>query len=151
MIVDKPRIHADNISKSFRSDGKTTHVLDSIGVEVGRHEFVSILGPSGCGKSTLFNIIAGLEEPDSGEVSVDGRTDRLGHCGYMPQKDLLMPWKRLRDNVALGRVVKGTPRPEARAEADEIMERFGLGGFGDYYPSQISGGMRQRAALARTF
>ncbi len=92
-----------------------------------------------------------MEEPDSGEVSVDGRTDRLGHCGYMPQKDLLMPWKRLRDNVALGRVVKGTPRPEARAEADEIMERFGLGGFGDYYPSQISGGMRQRAALARTF
>lgn len=139
------------MSKTFRADSKSTPVLDSVGVSVGRHEFVSILGPSGCGKSTLFNIIAGLEEPDAGEVTIDGTSDRIGHCGYMPQKDLLMPWKRLRDNVALGRIVKGTPRPEARAEADEIMERFGLAGFGDHYPSQVSGGMRQRAALARTF
>lgn len=145
------RIDAVGVSKSFTGDGQTTHVLDSVGVRVGRHEFVSILGPSGCGKSTLFNIIAGLEAPDTGEVTIDGNSDRLGRCGYMPQKDLLMPWKRLRDNVALGRIVKGTPRAEARAQADEIMNRFGLGGFGDHYPSQISGGMRQRAALARTF
>jgi len=82
---------------------------------------------------------------------VDGSTDRLGTCGYMQQKDLLMPWKRITDNVALGLIVKGTPRSEARRRAEEILERFGLGGFGHRYASEISGGMRQRAALARTF
>lgn len=145
------RIDVQAVSKAFGTDADRTEVLQSIDMHVGRHEFVSVLGPSGCGKSTLFNIIAGLSEADQGTVTVDGHPDRIGRSGFMPQKDLLMPWKRVRDNVALGKVVKGTPRSVARAEADEIMERFGLAGFGDHYPSEISGGMRQRAALARTF
>lgn len=126
-------------------------VIDRVDLTVGPHEFVSLLGPSGCGKSTLFNIIAGLEEPSEGEIAVDGSPHRLGRCGFMPQRDLLMPWKRVADNVALGLIVKGAPRREARQRAVEILGRFGLGEFVDHYPSQLSGGMRQRAALARTF
>ena len=145
------RISVKGVSKGFGEDDGRIEVLDSIDVHVGRHHFVSLLGPSGCGKSTLFNIISGLMEPSEGVALVDGSTSRLGTCGYMQQKDLLMPWKRLVDNVALGLVVKGTPRREARQRADEILERFGLGGFGHRYASEISGGMRQRAALARTF
>ncbi|NOY57024.1 MAG: ABC transporter ATP-binding protein [Actinobacteria bacterium] len=145
------RISVRNISKEFGKGSGRVEVLDGINVQVGRHHFVSLLGPSGCGKSTLFNIISGLFEPTDGEALVDGSPDRLGTCGYMQQKDLLMPWKRITDNVALGLMVKGTSRREARARAEEILERFGLGGFGHCYPSEISGGMRQRAALARTF
>jgi ABC-type nitrate/sulfonate/bicarbonate transport system ATPase subunit len=147
----EPRIDVRGVSKSFATAAGRTEVLRGLDLHVGRHEFVSLLGPSGCGKSTLFNVIAGLDEPDVGAVTVDGQSDRIGRSGFMPQKDLLMPWKRVRDNVALGLVVKGTPRKEARTQANQIMEWFGLGGFGDHYPSQISGGMRQRAALARTF
>ncbi len=145
------RISVTGVSQSFIDGDDRVDVLADIDIHVGRHNFVSLLGPSGCGKSTLFNIISGLLEPSSGEALVDGSTDRLGTCGYMQQKDLLMPWKVLTDNVALGLMVKGTPRAKARAKADETLERFGLGGFGNRYPSEISGGMRQRAALARTF
>ena len=147
----KERISVKGVSKGFGDGENRVEVLDGIDVHVGPHNFVSLLGPSGCGKSTLFNIISGLMEPSEGEALVDGSTDRLGTCGYMQQKDLLMPWKRITDNVALGLMVKGTPRPEAREKAEEILERFGLGGFGHRYSSEISGGMRQRAALARTF
>ena len=145
------RISVQNVSKGFGAGAERIEVLDGVDVHVGRHHFVSLLGPSGCGKSTLFNIISGLIDASEGRALVDGSTKRLGTCGYMQQKDLLMPWKRLTDNVALGLMVKGTPRREARARAEEILERFGLGGFGDRYPTEISGGMRQRAALARTF
>ncbi len=146
-----PRIDARGVSKAFGRGGRTMPVLDRVDIAVGRHEFVSVLGPSGCGKSTLFNIIAGLDEPSEGIVHIDGSPERLGRSGYMPQRDLLMPWKKVADNVALGRVVKGTPRREARRQAIEILGRFGLAEFVDHYPSQLSGGMRQRAALARTF
>ena len=145
------RISVRSISKGFGKGADRVEVLDGIDVHVGQHHFVSLLGPSGCGKSTLFNIISGLMDPSGGEALVDGSPDRLGTCGYMQQKDLLMPWKRITDNVALGLEVKGTPRKEAWARAEEILERFGLGGFGHRYASEISGGMRQRAALARTF
>ena len=145
------RISVNNVSKGFGEGEARVDVLDGVDVRVGRHNFVSLLGPSGCGKSTLFNIISGLMEPTEGEALVDGSDDRLGTCGYMQQKDLLMPWKKIVDNVALGLMVKGTPRSEARRQADDILERFGLGGFGHRYASELSGGMRQRAALARTF
>jgi ABC-type nitrate/sulfonate/bicarbonate transport system ATPase subunit len=146
------RIVVEGVRKSYPGSAGPVPVLDGVDVRVGAHEFVSVLGPSGCGKSTLFNIIAGLEEPSSGTVSVDGHTERrIGRCGYMPQKDLLMPWKTIADNVAIGRVIKGEPKRAARLAAIEILERFGLGNFVDHYPSQLSGGMRQRAALARTF
>jgi ABC-type nitrate/sulfonate/bicarbonate transport system ATPase subunit len=149
--MTEERISVKNVSKGFGEGEDRVEVLDGIDVHVSRHHFVSLLGPSGCGKSTLFNIISGLTEPSEGVALVDGSTDRLGTCGYMQQRDLLMPWKRIIDNVALGLTVKGTPRKAARASANEILERFGLGGFGHRYASEISGGMRQRAALARTF
>jgi ABC-type nitrate/sulfonate/bicarbonate transport system ATPase subunit len=145
------RIKVSGVSHSFGDRAGTVDVLAGIDLHVGRHNFVSLLGPSGCGKSTLFDVISGLLEPDEGEALVDGSTDRLGTCGYMQQRDLLMPWKVIEDNVALGLRVKGTPRAKAREKANEALERFGLGGFGKRYPSEISGGMRQRAALARTF
>lgn len=146
-----PRISVDRLSKRFENRTGRLPVIGDVGLSVGPHEFVSILGPSGCGKSTLLGIIAGIEEPSSGEVLIDGEADRLGRSGFMPQQDLLMPWKRLVDNVAVGRIVKGSSRSEARQRAVSILDRFGLGAFLEHYPAQLSGGMRQRAALARTF
>jgi ABC-type nitrate/sulfonate/bicarbonate transport system ATPase subunit len=97
-----PRIDARGVSKGFGVGGRTMAVLDRVDIAVGPHEFVSVLGPSGCGKSTLFNIIAGLDEPSEGLVRIDGSPQRLGRSGYMPQRDLLMPWKKVADNVSLG-------------------------------------------------
>lgn len=145
------RISARGLTKYFRDGAGTTHVLDDIDLTVGRGEFVSILGPSGCGKSTLLHMVAGLEEPTDGQILVDGSPDRLGASSLMPQRDLLMPWKKVADNVALAPIARGIPRKEARRAAAAVLNRFGLEGFIDAYPSQLSGGMRQRAALARTF
>lgn len=146
-----PRISVENVGKTFPLDGDNLAVIDEVALTVDRHEFVSLLGPSGCGKSTLLGIIAGLDEPTTGAVTVDGNPSRLGRTGLMPQRDLLMPWKRVADNVALGPIVNGVPRQEARRRATDILARFGLGEFADRYPIHLSGGMRQRAALARTF
>ena len=119
---------------------------------VAKGEFVSLVGPSGCGKSTVLNMIAGLETPTSGDILVHGDPlpDRRGHFGYMFQKDLLLPWRRIVANVALGLEVKGTPNREARDRALALLTRFGLGEFANNYASQLSGGMRQRVALMRT-
>lgn len=128
-------------------------ILDSISIELYENEFVSILGPSGCGKSTLFNIIAGLDTPESGTYYIDGEESvgKLGRVSYMHQKDLLLPWKRIIDNLAMPLVIKGMKKKEARDEAAKYLEIFGLEGFGDKYPNQLSGGMRQRAALLRAY
>jgi ABC-type nitrate/sulfonate/bicarbonate transport system ATPase subunit len=114
---------------------------------------VSIIGPSGCGKSTLFNIICGLLESDEGQVLLDGEAvqRRAGAFGYMPQKDLLLPWRSVLDNVILGPELRGDDRNASRSEATELLPLFGLEGFGDAYPALLSGGMKQRAALLRTF
>lgn len=119
-------------------------VLDGVSFDVAAGEFVSLIGPSGAGKSTLFNIIAGLDAPDSGELRFDGTT------AYMPQKDLLFPWRTIEANAALGLEVQGVPKKEARARAREWFPQFGLEGFEKALPFQLSGGMRQRAALLRT-
>ncbi|WKK64376.1 ABC transporter ATP-binding protein [Corynebacterium sp. P8-C1] len=129
-----------DISRAF--DGR--QVLDRVSFDVELGEFVSLIGPSGAGKSTLFNIIAGLDTPDSGEVRFDGTT------AYMPQKDLLFPWRTIEANAALGLEVQGVPKKEARARAREWFPQFGLEGFEKALPFQLSGGMRQRAALLRT-
>ena len=115
-------------------------------------EFVSIIGPSGCGKSTLLNTIAGLEQPDAGSVELDGAqtVNRLGLVGYMQQKDLLMPWRTVLDNAILGLEVQGVSRRNARKQALELVDAFGLRGFEKEYPYTLSGGMRQRAAFLRT-
>ena len=122
-------------------------------LRVAAGEFVSIVGPSGCGKSTLFNVVAGLIAPTEGRVLLDGEQPRslLGRVGYMPQKDLLMPWRSVLDNVTLGLEMSGVGRKEARARAREELGRFGLEGFEGRWPGDLSGGMRQRAALLRTF
>jgi ABC-type nitrate/sulfonate/bicarbonate transport system ATPase subunit len=114
---------------------------------------VSILGPSGCGKSTLFNIISGLERPDRGRVLINGEeyNGRTGRVSYMHQKDLLLPWKNILDNVCLPLFIKGNKRKEAHVKAEEYFPDFGLDGFEGKYPNQLSGGMRQRAALLRTY
>jgi len=118
--------------------------------EAGR--FISIIGPSGCGKSTLFNIIAGLMEPTAGEVRLGGSpmARRTGEFAYMPQKDLLFPWRTVIDNTVVGLQIEGVSRREARRRAAPLMERFGLLGFEKAYPAELSGGMRQRAAFLRT-
>ncbi|MBB6670399.1 ABC transporter ATP-binding protein [Cohnella nanjingensis] len=120
-------------------------VLTGVDLRVRKGEFVSILGPSGSGKSTLFNIIAGLTTADRGELQVNGE------IGYMQQKDLLLPWKTVIDNIALPLVLKGHDKKQARERADAWIERVGLRGYETRYPSQLSGGMKQRASFLRTF
>ena len=122
----------------------------SLGIEAG--EFVTLVGPSGSGKSTIFNLIAGLLDPDLGEICLDGQTQRkrIGKFGYMPQHDLLLPWRSMSENVAIPLELRGEDREAARDRADEMLQHFGLQEFGGSYPSALSGGMRQRAALLRT-
>ncbi len=140
------------LSKTLELDGQPFPVLTNVDFHAAQGEFVTIIGPSGCGKSTLLNIIAGLDEPTSGIVSLHGRRGRkrLGTVGYMQQKDLLLPWRSVMDNAILGLELQGVPRREAVARAGEHMGRFGLEGFERAYPSELSGGMRQRAAFLRT-
>jgi ABC-type nitrate/sulfonate/bicarbonate transport system ATPase subunit len=143
-----PRVATHELHKSFGD----RLVLDGLEITVADGEFVSIIGPSGCGKSTLFNILAGLEHPDSGGVSVSGEdaTGRTEHFAYMPQKDSLLPWRRVLDNASLGLQLQGASKREARAAADQLFPTFGLDGYQRSWPGQLSGGMRQRVALLRT-
>ena len=146
------KLQVESLCKSFTVEGRREQVLDGVDLAVQPGEFISIIGPSGCGKSTLLNIVAGLDQPDSGSVAPDGDKDapRLGHIGYMQQKDLLLPWRTVLDNAILGLELQGIPRSEARRRALELTEAFGLRGFEGQYPFALSGGMRQRAAFLRT-
>ena len=142
-----------SIRKSFTlGGGAVRDVVDDVSFEAEAGKFVSIIGPSGCGKSTLFNIMAGLETPSGGQVHVDGNdvTGEREHFAYMPQKDLLFPWRTIEKNAALGLEVQGVPKKEARRRVAELMPKFGLTGFEKSLPFELSGGMRQRAALMRT-
>ena len=138
-----------NVSKSF--DERT--IIEDISIELKEGELVSLLGTSGGGKTTLFNVIAGLMEPDKGKVYIDGKdvTGQSGHVSYMLQKDLLLPYKTIEDNVSLPLILKGINKKEAREKAGQYFEEFGLRGMQKKYPHQLSGGMRQRAALLRTY
>jgi ABC-type nitrate/sulfonate/bicarbonate transport system ATPase subunit len=155
-----PKLTVEGVVKRYASGrgggGDSVVALAGVDLSVGAGEFVSIVGPSGCGKSTLFDVVAGLAEPTAGRVVLDGEPAQsaaslLGRVGYMPQKDLLMPWRSVLDNVALGLEVGGLARRAARARAREQLARFGLDGFAARWPDSLSGGMRQRAALLRTF
>jgi len=147
----RPKIKIESVHKSYVIDGARQEVLAGIDLSVHEGEFVSIIGPSGCGKSTLLNIIAGLDQPDSGMVELaDADGSMLGQTGYMQQKDLLLPWRSVLDNTILGLELKGVPRRQAREQAQEYTEEFGLKGFENQYPYALSGGMRQRAAFLRT-
>lgn len=148
-----PRIELRHVSKTFVGDGRTVPALRDISLTVMPGEFVTVIGASGSGKSTLFNLCVGLLEPDEGSIIIDGNKSRsrLGMLGYMPQRDLLLPWRRVLDNVLLPQDIKRIPRKESRQKALEMFQRFGLEGFEHDYPSSLSGGMRQRVALLRTW
>lgn len=141
-----------NLTQSFAQNGTRLPVLKDISFSVAASEFVALLGPSGCGKSTLFNIIAGLLKPDTGEVYLDGNRihGNTGMFAYMQQKDLLLQWRTVLKNVLIGPEIQGAPRDTATAEAVQLLAQLGLGGFEKRYPDELSGGMRQRAALVRT-
>jgi ABC-type nitrate/sulfonate/bicarbonate transport system ATPase subunit len=126
--------------------------LQNLSLAVPPGEFVTVIGPSGCGKSTLFGLLAGLVVPVSGSVAVHGQSviGRPGQVGYMPQRDLLLPWRTVLQNVTLGPELARRGVQAARAQARERLPVFGLEGFADVYPTALSGGMRQRAALLRT-
>jgi ABC-type nitrate/sulfonate/bicarbonate transport system ATPase subunit len=128
-------------------------VLDDVSLEVPEGSFASLVGPSGCGKSTLLRILAGLLVPSAGDARIGGRSivDRPGHVAYMPQRDLLLPWRRAVGNATVGAEIAGVSRSVAEQRALALFERFGLSGFERAWPAELSGGMRQRLALLRTF
>jgi ABC-type nitrate/sulfonate/bicarbonate transport system ATPase subunit len=147
-----PKVELRDIRMSFPVDTGVLDVINGVSFSAHEGEFLSVIGPSGCGKSTMFNIMAGLERPTSGGVFVDGAdaTGRTESFAYMPQKDLLFPWRRILDNTTLGLEVQGIRKKEARKKAEPLFDVFGLSDFKDSYPFELSGGMRQRAALLRT-
>jgi putative hydroxymethylpyrimidine transport system ATP-binding protein len=142
----------NQVSKTYQGTSESMEIIAPMSLEISSGHFVSIIGPSGSGKSTLCNLIAGLETPDQGEILLDNEhiEGHSGYVGYMPQKDLLLPWRTLLENVTLGCEIRGENKHEARTKAREKLEQFGLGHFAEHYPHQLSGGMRQRAALLRT-
>lgn len=147
-----PKIVLDRVSKHFDTSKGRTIAVENASLSINHGEFITMVGPSGCGKSTIFNMIAGLLKPSSGSITVDGRSviGETGHAGYMLQKDLLLPWRTVLQNVMLGAELLGGRRQTLEQEARQLMARFGLKGFEDQWPTRLSGGMRQRAALMRT-
>lgn len=141
-----------NLAKSFGSGAARSVAFQDVSFSVRNGEFVSILGASGCGKTTLLHVLGGLERETSGEVHIAGagEAERTGLFAYMFQKDLLLPWYKIRDNAALGLVLNGVPGKEATKQADQFLSEYGLGRVLHMYPTQLSGGMRQRVALIRT-
>ncbi len=142
-------LKAEGIKKSFG----TETIISGVSLELHKGELVSLLGLSGSGKTTLFNVLAGLSVPDEGKVWLEGTeiTGKPGKVSYMLQKDLLLPYRTVVDNVALPLLIAGTPKREARERAASHFAQFGLEGTENKYPAQLSGGMKQRAALLRTY
>jgi ABC-type nitrate/sulfonate/bicarbonate transport system ATPase subunit len=146
------KVHLDQVGMAFATPGGVFRAVAPLDLKIETGRFVSLVGPSGCGKSTLFNVIAGLLQPTEGRVLIDGEdaTGTIGRVGYMLQKDLLLPWRTVLDNVILGMEIQGKPLRESRERALPLLQRYGLSGFEYLYPNSLSGGMRQRAALLRT-
>ena len=147
------RLEYRNLTMRFSgAKGSTLTAIEDVDFSVADGEVVSLIGPSGCGKSTLLNIGAGLYAPSVGEAYVDG--ERVegpnAHVAFMLQKDLLLPWRTIEQNVMLGAEIRKLDATESRRKAKELLHTFRLGEFSERYPHQLSGGMRQRAALART-
>ncbi len=147
-----PKIVLRGVSHTFQIDGRRVPVLVDVSLEVVQGEFLAIVGPSGCGKSTLLNIIAGLFPPTAGHVMVDGApVQRINpRIGYMFARDALLPWRTALANVAFGLELRSIPKEQQQSRARELLHLVGLGGFEHTYRDQLSQGMRQRVALART-
>lgn len=142
----------NNMSMNYHSIKGETKALENVNFEVEQGDFISILGPSGCGKSTLLNIISGLLEPSSGEALYNGDNikEHLNKIGYMFQKDHLFEWYTVWENVTLGLNIKKQLNEKTKKNINNLLETYGLSKFKEHYPSELSGGMRQRVALIRT-
>ena len=141
----------DNVR--FQYEVEDFSIIDHLSFEVQDGEFVSVIGASGCGKSTIFRLVNKLLTPASGQSLVDGESieKKKNYCGYMPQQDMLFPWRTVRENLMLPMEIQGRfSKEQMRKKADEALESVGLTGWGDKMPKELSGGMRQRAAFART-
>ena len=145
------KLELSNISMLYMQRGRRFAALRNVSLRIETGEFISIVGASGCGKTTLLRIVDGLISPTRGEVWVDGRpVTRPGpDRGFVFQQDALFPWRTVRDNIVFGLEVQGRPRRQARERADELIRLVGLSGFEQHFPHELSGGMRQRANLAR--
>ncbi len=146
------KLEVKNLTHAFVQNNTRLPVLNKLNFSVDAGQFVALLGPSGCGKSTLLNIISGLFRPQVGEIYLNGKHvhDSPGAFGYMQQKDLLLQWRTVLKNVLIGPEIQKEPLAEAKTEALKLLAQLGLQGFANSYPMQLSGGMRQRVALART-
>jgi NitT/TauT family transport system ATP-binding protein len=144
----------EQVARDFLApDGRSYRAVDGISMVIPAGAFVALVGPSGCGKSTILNLAAGLLAPTSGRVLVDGAAlDGLNRrAAYMFQQDALLPWKTVRDNVALGLTLAGAARADAASRADAWLARVGLSAFAAHYPAQLSGGMRKRVSMAQNW
>ena len=147
-----PPLVVEHVSKSYEVNGQLVPVIGDLSLTLREGEIVSIVGPSGCGKTTLLNTLCGLLTPDSGRIRWHGRevSGQPQNVGYMLQKDLLLPWRTALGNAMLGLEIRGVAPGEAQDRSQAMLDQLGLHGFADHYPSTLSGGMRQRVALART-
>ena len=145
-------IALQNVSLTYQTKDSEVEALREVSFHVASGEFVALVGPSGCGKSTLLSVIAGLEQPDSGVVTVCGEpvAGPTRHVGFMPQRDQLFSWRTIRDNVLLGLQIRRETDEEHLRHVDGLLARYGLEDFARLRPQQLSGGMRQRCALIRT-
>lgn len=142
----------DHVDLIYQTEKSETEAVRDLNLTVDEGEFIALVGPSGCGKTTLLSMIAGLMPPTGGSVTIDGEpvTPSSGNVGYMLQRDNLFEWRTIESNVLLGLIVQNKMTADAKAHAIKMLEKYGLGEFRNHYPTQLSGGMRQRAALIRT-
>ena len=148
----EPLLKACGISYSYHSPEGATPALSNVSFSVNSGEFLAIVGPSGCGKSTLLSLLSGLLEPEEGTIYIEDTPLKYANAGigYMLQRDHLFEWRTIRENAALGLEIQHRKTKEAMEELDEMLENYGLAAFASARPSELSGGMRQRAALIRT-
>jgi NitT/TauT family transport system ATP-binding protein len=150
--VAEPPLVVERVAKSYDLNGQIVPVIGDLSLTLKEGEIISIVGPSGCGKTTLLNTLCGLLAPDSGHIRWHGREvfGQPQNVGYMLQKDLLLPWRTALGNTMLGLEIRGVAPDQAEDRSRAMLDQLGLHGFADHYPSTLSGGMRQRVALART-
>jgi NitT/TauT family transport system ATP-binding protein len=153
-VTGRCRIEIAGLRKSFLADGREVVAVDDASFQIQDGEFVALLGPSGCGKSTILNMVATLITPNGGAIRVDGEPVIPGrpvrHVGYVFQKDTLFPWRTVEGNIGYALELAGVPAAERRGRVDQAIHQAGLDGFARFYPSSLSGGMRQRVSLMRT-